>query len=133
MSLKNFWKKMVEPWKIADDYTEVVTKKDLKDENGIPQMGSNDTNERIIQLDEPVTKLSNLEGIKTLLHELNHQIIDTLFGEYIKSARDMEKIADYASTAQMILMLDNTDKFREILNQIDRRKTWARKKRKKQK
>jgi hypothetical protein len=128
MPISKFWKELLKPWKIVDDFNEIQIVKGLQDDKGVPAKGFCDTDNKIILLDQPMVETESLDGIRTILHEANHQAIETTLGEEVKNDKEAERLADFASLVNLQLMVDNTEKFKVIIQMIERRKRWAAKK-----
>ena len=122
-------------WKIIDDFYEVEVVDGLKDDKGVPQKGCCSEEERLIQIDRPVAESDTLDSIKTILHEVCHPVVDSLYlgKNFDKSEKEMElldNMIEFSTSCLLMLMMDNTDQFLEILNLIKRRKDRWRKRRK---
>jgi hypothetical protein len=115
---KIFWEK-IKTIKLGSDWFDVVIKDKMKENAGFL---SHD--EREILIDARSAYGESLHCIETLFHEIGHGLVCTFtdLGEDKKEDKAIEYYVDLMANCLVMVMADNTEVFRLILNKIEERK-----------
>ena len=118
---KAFWDK-IKSVRIGTDHFDVVFKKNVQ---GGKCMGEMCHDDREIVLDEELKSIDSLLPVSTLFHEICHGIERT-FLEFDDDDKEYDKksefLIDMISESLVMVLSDNLEVFRVILDRIEERK-----------